>query len=354
MLIIRHAEVREILDEREREIADLVATAYRLHDAGRSAVPHSTFLRFPDRPRDRIIALPAYLGGEMCVAGVKWVASFPENIDAGLARASATIVLNSLRTGYPEAFIEASLISAKRTAASAALAASVLTGPQAGEPFGPGVGLIGCGVINAEVLRFLAAMLPALSTATIFDTDAARVAEFAQRCAETVPKVGLTVADSADEVLSAHSVTAIATTAARPHLDLAACRPGSTVLHISLRDLTASSILISQNVVDDPDHVCREQTSLHLAEELSGDRAFITASIGGILRDPASFRRDPAGIVVFSPFGLGILDIALARFVLTEAVRARLGVHIDDFLPQAPQANTNRRRTEEFSPMTGC
>ena len=339
MLIIRHAEVREILREREREISDLVAAAYRMHDAGRSAVPHSTFLRFPEKPRDRIIALPAYLGGEVCAAGVKWVASFPENIDAGLARASATIVLNSLRTGYPEAFIEASLISAKRTAASAALAASVLTGRQVGGSDVTGVGLIGCGVINVEVLRFLAAMLPALSTATIFDTDAARVAEFAQRCAESVPKVGLVVADSADEVLSAHSVTAIATTAARPHLDLAACRPGSSVLHISLRDLTAESILVSQNVVDDADHVCREQTSLHLAEQLSGGREFITASIGGILRDPASFRRDPDRIVIFSPFGLGILDIALAQFVFTEAVRGQMGVHIDDFLPQTVARN---------------
>jgi ornithine cyclodeaminase len=97
--------------------------------------------------------------------------------------------------------------------------------------------------------------------------------------------------------------------------------------------------LAAQNVVDDADHVCREETSLHLAEQLSGSRGFISASIGGLLRDPASFRREPGKVVIFSPFGLGILDIALARYVLSQAVRGNLGLNIDDYLPQSLAQN---------------
>lgn len=332
MLIVRNAEVRRLLEGRETEIVERVRAAYVLHDEGRSALPHSTFLRFPGNQRDRIIGLPAYLGGDDAVAGMKWIASFPGNPRRGIERASAAIVLNSLETGRPEALIEGSLISACRTAASAALAAGLLVSATT-----EGVALIGCGVINREVLRFLATVLPALAEVTVYDVDRARAEAFAAGCA---PDLRVRVAADIAEALGAHGLVSIATTATEPHLDTAACRRGAVVLHVSLRDILPEAILAARNVVDDPDHVCRERTSLHLAEQSIGHRRFIAASIGGLLRERTPVERDPHRVTVFSPFGLGVLDVALARHVQAMAEREGLGVRVDDFLPEPHPVTT--------------
>lgn len=61
--VISGEQVQQALTGRESEIADLVEATYRLHGAGDSVNPPSYFLRFPDRPSSRIIALPASLGG---------------------------------------------------------------------------------------------------------------------------------------------------------------------------------------------------------------------------------------------------------------------------------------------------
>jgi 2,3-diaminopropionate biosynthesis protein SbnB len=331
MLILRRTDVTDVLSGREAEIIDLVADTYRLHDAGLTSLPHSTFLRFPEEhhARDRIIGLPAYRGGDRPAAGMKWIASFPENVVAGTERASAALLLNSVADGRPVALVEGAVISARRTAASAALAAARLTGERPPHS----VLLIGCGVINLEILRFLAVALPELREAALYDTDSARAEAFARRCAEVVPGVKAHAVPDLGVALGEHRLVSLATTAATPHMDLAACGPDTTVLHVSLRDLTAEAILGAVNVVDDADHVCRERTSLDLAQQVTGDRDFVTASIGALLRGTATLRREPGRPVVFSPFGLGVLDVALAEYVRTEAERRGLGIRVDDFLP---------------------
>ncbi|MFI8460190.1 2,3-diaminopropionate biosynthesis protein SbnB [Kitasatospora sp. NPDC085464] len=332
MLILRHDDVRRILDGRTAELIDLVAEAYRAHHEGRSSLPHSVFLRFPEQPADRVIGLPGYLGGERPVAGMKWIASFPGNLAAGLARASAVMVLNSPATGHPEALVEASLISARRTAASAALAAGLLL-PEGGAGT-TGVTLVGTGVINGEVLAALRVRLPDLAEVTVHDRDPERAERFARVTAdETGLKVGRE--DSLPAALAAHGLVSFATTAGGPYVDPADVPAGSTVLHVSLRDLHPETVLGSRNVVDDADHVCRERTSLHLTEQRVGNREFIEAEIGALIGpDAAPFVRDREQTVVFSPFGLGVLDLALADFVRHEARRQGLGLTVDGFLPQ--------------------
>ena len=315
--VLAAKEVEQLLLESPDSVIDCVRRAYQQHHRGNTVVPHSTFLRFPtDDSPNRIIGLPAYLGADGDQpghAGMKWIASFPGNIDHGLPRASAAILLNSTRTGQPVALLEGASISAHRTAASAALAAKVLSAP------GPvGLSLIGCGVINLAVFRYVHRLLPSIRRVLLHDVDRERAADLARRLPATVD---IEIVESLDVALGRETLISFATNAGTPYTSLAGCQPGSVVLGVSLRDLTADALLAARNVVDDIDHVDRERTSIHLATTQVGHRDFVEASIGELLDGAIEWRRDDQ-VTVVSPFGLGVLDIALASWVLDRAQSA--------------------------------
>jgi 2,3-diaminopropionate biosynthesis protein SbnB len=329
MLILKGDEILSLLRGRELELIEMVRAAYLAHAREESMLPHSVFLRFPRDAKNRIIALPAYLGAEFRVAGIKWIASFPENLAAGIDRASGVMVLNSMETGRPIALLEGSIISAKRTAASAVLAARSL---HADSP--TALGLIGCGLINYEIARFLLRVFPDLREVYIFDQVLDNALRFKDKVRELSEKLSVEVVPDIKAVFCRSSLLSFATTAGTPHIkDFTGLAPGSTVLHISLRDLSPELILSCDNVVDDIDHVCRAQTSLHLAEGITGDRRFIRCTLAELLQGKAATRAAAKSTTVFSPFGLGILDLAIARYAYERAAQAEMGTVIESFLP---------------------
>jgi ornithine cyclodeaminase len=340
IFLLKHHEVLTLLDGREEEIAHVVAEAYKLHAMQLSSLPHSLFLQFPDEPKNRIIALPAALSGDINVAGIKWIASYPGNLEKGIDRASAVIVLNSRETGQPFAIIEGSAISARRTAASAAVAAQVMRGRA---PY-TSAALIGCGLINFEIARFLLALCPDIKQLVVHDLAPERAHSFRDNCRNAFGDVQVDVAPDVRAALAAAPLVSLATTAAVPHIaDLSACAPGTNILHVSLRDLTPEVILSADNIVDDVDHVCRAQTSVHLAEQLTGGRDFIRCTLADILMGAAPARRDEDSIAIFSPFGLGVLDLAVARLVYDLAIEQAVGTAVDSFLPSRSESRLERR-----------
>lgn len=332
MLILRAPDVKALLDGHCKEVIDAVSKAYVTHQKGDSCLPHSVFVRFPGRVKERIIALPAYLGGEEEAAGIKWISSFPNNLERGLSRASAIMVMNSLETGRPEVVLEGSLISAARTAASAALAADKLHA--SGDI--PVLGVVGCGLINREIVRHVFSLGRKIGKVLVLDIDPQRASQYADRLGDVVGNTPVEPCSSLESLLRQSNVVSFATTAVEPTVDsLAMCAPSTTVLHISLRDLKPGVVLGTDNVVDDIDHALRAQTSLHLAEQQVGNRDFVRCTLAEVVNGSQPARRDKDSVVVFSPFGLGVLDLALAQFVIRQAVAKGIGTRISGFFDGA-------------------
>ncbi|MEU1290142.1 2,3-diaminopropionate biosynthesis protein SbnB [Kitasatospora sp. NPDC005856] len=326
--VISGGQVHRVLDGRHRQVVDLIESAYRAHGAGDTVNPPSYFLRFPDRPSSRIIALPASIGGETPVDGIKWISSFPENLERGIPRASAVLILNDHDTGYPLACLESSIISASRTAASAALAADHLT-KHDDRP--RRIGFFGVGLIARYINDYLAGTGWSFDEFGVFDLSAEHAhgyADYLKRSTDGSARV--TVHGSAEDVVRGSDLLVFATTAGAPHVtDPAWFSHNPVVLHVSLRDLSPEVVLASTNIVDDVEHCLKADTSVHLAEQRVGHRDFID----GTLDDVLTGRLTPAADrpVVFSPFGLGVLDLAVGKHVYDTVLSAgELGV-VEDF-----------------------
>lgn len=315
--VIGGDQVAAILTGRESELITLVRDVYLAHEAGATINPPSYFLNFPHAPRNRIIALPGALTGPGGIDGIKWISSFPANVERGMPRASAVTILNDPQTGYPIACVEGAIISAARTAASAGLAASVLT---AGRPTPRRLGIVGGGLIARYIHTYLLAAGFDFDEVLVHDINPAAAEDFVAQV--VTPGRGRPV-DLA-ECLQAELIV-FATVSGAPYVyDPALFAHNPVVLGVSLRDLGPEVILAaSQNIVDDVDHCLQANTSVHLVEQQLGHRDFISGTLAQVLTGAVT--PDPDNLIVFSPFGLGVLDLAVAQRVYeTVAATGRL------------------------------
>jgi ornithine cyclodeaminase len=325
--VVSGAQVQDALEGREKQIVELVEATYRLHGAGASVNPPSYFLRFPDRPTARIIALPASIGGQVRVDGLKWISSFPENVAAGLPRASAVLILNDHDTGYPFACLESSIISATRTAASAALAADRLS---RGRRRPTRIGFFGAGLIARYIHTFLSATGWSFDEIGVHDLAADSATGFRGYLERSRAPGRITLHEGAEQLIRSSDLVVFATVAGRPHVsDPAWFDHNPLVLHVSLRDLAPAVVLAAANVVDDVEHCLTASTSPHLAEQLTGNRDFLDGTLADVMAGRVTPPADRP--LVFSPFGLGVLDLAVGKYVYDQVVRSGELQVVDDF-----------------------
>jgi len=170
----------------------------------------------------------------------------------------------------------------------------------------------------------------------LLDLNTERAAQFKGRILQLKSELSVHIQNDFKTLLHQSPVIAFGTTAVKPFVSsVEGHLPHTVLLHTSLRDLTPEIILSADNVVDDIEQICSNNTSVHLAETAIGNRNFIRTTIGDICNGDAKPYQSERDLHIFNPFGLGILDMALAHFVEKEARKQQIGTIIDDFLPKA-------------------
>jgi ornithine cyclodeaminase len=302
-----------------------VAGAFALHARNETVQPLKPYLRWrPDgHIADRIIAMPAYVGGKAPVAGLKWIGSKHDNPSrAGVERASALIVLNDTDTHEPVAVMEGALISAARTAAVTAVAARHLAvgGFRS-------LACVGCGPIGRSQVLTLLEQFPSVATVWLYDLKESAAVELASVLAARNPKVEVRIAAAAESAVRAGDVVVTATVADRPWLPAAWLRPGAFLANVSIMD-AAKDVFLSADkvVVDDWEQCNREGKVIHqLTTEGSFSRERLHAELGQVVIGERPGRENDDEVILLNAMGMAVIDIACAKAVYDRAVAAKIG-----------------------------
>lgn len=325
LLYLSRADVVAAAGEGSDVFVDAVSDAFALHARGAVTQPLKPYLRW--RPHghiaDRIIAMPAYVGGDQPMAGLKWIGSKHDNPDrAGLERASALIVLNDPDTHHPVAVMEGALISAARTAAVTAVAARHLA-----RPGFTTLTCVGCGPIGARHVFTLLEQFPALSSVWLYDLKESAAVALSQRVSAAHPKVDVRIAADAESAVRAGEVIVTATVADRPWLPAAWLPPGSLLANVSIMD-AAKDVFLSADkvVVDDWEQCNREGKVIHqLTTEGSFSRERLHAELGEVIIGARPGRESDEEVILLNPMGMAVIDVACAKAVYYRARRAKIG-----------------------------
>lgn len=159
---------------------------------------HSPFPTMPKPTADRrLMAMPAYLGGSFCTAGVKWYGSNIENRRKGLPRSILMFTLSDADTGAPLAFMSANLLSAYRTGAVPGVGARHLARRDARV-----IGLLGPGVMGKTAVAAFIAVCPEIDTLQVKGRGSKSLDHFLSWVSQTYPQITrVRVVDTLEEVV---------------------------------------------------------------------------------------------------------------------------------------------------------
>jgi N-[(2S)-2-amino-2-carboxyethyl]-L-glutamate dehydrogenase len=307
------------------EVMRSVERVLALHDEGKVNLPSKVILDLGERERGRINAMPAHIGGDIEICGMKWIAGFPPNpVKFGIPRAHALIILNDSWTGVPLAIMDGTYISAMRTGAVTGVGAKYLANPDSEV-----VGIIGCGVQARTQIMALKAAIPSVKRLKGYDIRAEASKQFSKWVSQELGIEAMAVG-SAREAVEGSDMIATVTVADEPIVRDAWLKKGSFFSHVgSYQEEEEAVIFNADKVVVDLWHEVLHRGTPLLAKLYNAGKIRdekIYANIGEIIRGKKPGRANREERIFFSPLGLGSEDVAVASVVYQEAKKKGLGV----------------------------
>ncbi|AZK48677.1 2,3-diaminopropionate biosynthesis protein SbnB [Paenibacillus lentus] len=312
---------------RWEELENCIVETLRLLDSGDYAQPIKPYLRYVN-PANRIIAMPAYVGGTVQAAGLKWIASFPDNTLSGLPRAHSVLLLNKPNTGVPYAIINSPLPSVARTVAvSAVMLRHYLQLHPAAKRIR--IGIIGFGPIGQHHYDMCGKLFgECTDEVLIYDIRGAKLETPVIEDADASYRSRTRIVDSWQELYNTCNVIITCTVSDHRYIDQPPLA-GSLLLHVSLRDYKASALeQIQTTVVDDWDEVCRENTDIELLHVERGLTKENTCSLTDVVCQGALGNLAADESVLFCPMGMAVFDITTAAYWVEKAQSLGIGMDL--------------------------
>ncbi|HEX6087855.1 MAG TPA: ornithine cyclodeaminase family protein [Thermoanaerobaculia bacterium] len=303
VLILSEHEVHELLTM--SECIEVMEDALRALARGEVFNPLRMPLRAPGAP-GLLGLMPAWRGGGTPYYALKEVCVFPENPKRGLDTHVGAVILHSGETGEPLAFMNASAITAIRTAAVSAVATRLLARRNA-----PVLAILGTGV-QAKAHREAIPLV--------------REIREIRMCGR---------GDSVEEAVRGADIIVTATSSREPVLRREWISPGAHVNAVgssiaAARELDGATVAAASLFVDRRESTINESGDfLFAVREGLIDQSHIRAELGEILEGTAEGRKSEDEITLFKSLGLAVEDLAAAAFLYDKARRQGTGNWVD-------------------------
>jgi N-[(2S)-2-amino-2-carboxyethyl]-L-glutamate dehydrogenase len=288
------------------ETIDVIEEAVINMSNGDFSQPVKPYLRFRNL-KNRIIAMPAFIGGEINTAGIKWIASFPGNIALNKPRAHSVVILNDTATGEPVGIITSTLLSVIRTASVTGLV--IRQFEKVRELQDLKIGIIGFGPIGQYHLKMCLDLLgDKINKVMLYD-----LREISPGLISGYDKVE--IVNSWQEAYADADIFITCTVSDKPYIDLKP-KPGSLHANVSLRDYKTIVYEWFKDaiIVDNWDEICREKTDIEMMHIEKGLQENATKSIIDMVADNCLENYDKESPVMFNPMGMAVFDVALGAY----------------------------------------
>ncbi len=322
-LILTQPEVRRLLPM--RACMDLMAEALRSLARGEGINPLRSAIRLPEGRG--ILGLMPGLSGSPNALGLKVVTVFPGNHDTPYDAHQGVVVLFDTDYGLPVAILDASEVTAIRTAAVSGVATELLAREEATE-----LAILGSGV---QARTHLEAMLEARSfeRVRVYSPTESNRRSFAER-ARARHGVAVEAVESSEEAARGADVICTVTSSGKPVLEGAWIAPGTHVNAAGssvkfTRELDTDAVVRARLFVDRTESTVNEAGDfLFPKEEGAIDETHILGEIGDVLLGEAAGRTSEEEITLFKSLGLAVEDLVSAHYVLERARAEGVGVSV--------------------------
>ncbi len=323
MLYINTDDLKRIGTDWESLIQQIRKTAEVLYNKDFHQ-PIKPYLRYGN-PRNRIIAMPAYVGGDIKWAGIKWIASFPDNIKSNVQRAHSITVVNDPDSGKPLCVVNSATISAIRTAGVSGLVMQDFLKTRA-DLKELSVGITGLGPIGKTHLKMIDAMYgERVKQYRVYDLLPIDLSDLPDAINDKLERC-----TAWEEAYTDADIFATCTVTKERYIDKPP-KKGSLQLNVSLRDYYPQyKNYVDVIVVDDWEEICRENTDIekmHIEYGLTKDDTF---SISQMVCENVFKSLTAESVVMFNPMGMAVFDLALGGYYYEAAMKKQMGTQLND------------------------
>jgi ornithine cyclodeaminase/alanine dehydrogenase-like protein (mu-crystallin family) len=337
------------------ECMDVMADALRALARGEAILPLRTVIRIPEGP-NAFGAMPAYLGNPGAV-GIKVISVFPENSDIDLDSHQGAVLLFEVERGQLVAIMDATAITAVRTAAVSGVATRALAREDAGD-----LAILGAGVQAMTHLEAMCLARP-IRRVRVWSRTVERAQRFAMQAAELCD-IPVDPVGSPQETVAGAAIVCTVTASREPVLLGDWLAPGTHVNAVgaslpNARELDGEAVQRSRLYVDRRESALNEAGDFLIPKrEGRITDGHIVGELGDLLLGRISGRRSPEEITLFKSLGLAVEDVAAARLVYTKAVAKRVGTRVElgaektekTEKAKAEQAKSRRKTRRGLSP----